>query len=311
MATYILVHGAWHGGWCWHRIVARLRQASHHVMAPDLLSLGRDCTPTRGITLASWTGQIAALAQSAREPVVLVGHSRGGIVLSEVAERIPERIRVLVYVSAFLLEDGRSLRDAAAEDSESLVMPVAMSFDDERQSVSMREEAVRDAFYGQCSEEQVVLAQSLLRPEPLAPLATPVRVSAARFGTVPRVYVECTLDRAITHGAQQRMQATLPCRERITLETDHSPFFSRVEFVVPVRARLGSHQSEMAPERGTGGVEGDHGDGRDVLNIVVLIIAMLKRRRAVSIRPNRATVRSSSPPAPRQNTNRRPASTIR
>jgi pimeloyl-ACP methyl ester carboxylesterase len=221
MATYVLVHGAWHGAWCWHRLVARLRQDSHHVIAPDLLSLGRDFTPTRGITLASWAKQIAALVQSAAEPVVLVGHSRGGIVISEVAERIPERIRALVYVSAFLLDNGRSLSDAAAEDVESLVVPVAMSFDDEHQCVSMREEAVRDAFYGECSDEHVVLAQSLLRPEPLLPLATPLHISAARFGSVARIYVECTLDRAITHAAQRRMQAALPCRERITLATDH------------------------------------------------------------------------------------------
>jgi hypothetical protein len=67
---------------------------------------------------------------------------------------------------------------------------------------------------------------SLLKPEPLAPLATPTRISAARFGGVPRMYVECTGDRAITHAAQRKMQAALPCRERITLDTDHSPFFS-------------------------------------------------------------------------------------
>src|SRR5579863_1820463 len=126
MATYILVHGAWHGAWCWHRIVARLQQASHQAIAPDLLSLGRDFTPTRSVTLASWTEQIAALVQAAPEPVVLVGHSRGGIVLSEVAERVPERIRALVYVSAFLLENGSSVRDAAAEDGNALVVPGVM-----------------------------------------------------------------------------------------------------------------------------------------------------------------------------------------
>jgi pimeloyl-ACP methyl ester carboxylesterase len=238
MATYILVHGAWHGAWCWHRIVARLQQASHHAIAPDLLSLGRDFTPTRSVTLAGWTEQIVALVQAAPEPVVLVGHSRGGIVLSEVAERVPERIRALVYVSAFLLENGSSVRDAAAEDGNALVVPGVMIFDDEHQSVSVREEAVREIFYGQCSEEQVVLARSLLRPEPLAPLATAVRTSAARFGSVPRIYVECTLDRAITHAAQRRMQTALPCRERVTLVTDHSPFFSRAEELTSVLLRL-------------------------------------------------------------------------
>jgi len=236
MATYVFVHGAWHGGWCWHRIVARLRRASHRAMAPDLYSLGRDQTPPGTVTLASWTEQIAALAQSAAEPIVLVGHSRGGIVLSEVAERIPERIRALVYVSAFLLEDGHCLQDTAAEDTEALVLPAIVVADD-HQSATIRESAVREAFYGQCSDEDVVLAQSLLRPEPLAPLATPVHVTA-RFGSVARIYVECTQDRAITHAAQRRMQAALPCRERVTLDADHSPFFCRAEELAAVLLRL-------------------------------------------------------------------------
>ena len=224
MATYVLVHGAWHGAWSWHRIVARLQRASHRVMAPDLLSLGIDGTPPGSVTLRGWTDQIVALAESANEPIVLVGHSRGGIVLSEVAERIPERIRVLVYVTAFLLEDGRSLVDSVADQPESLVPP-AMIVADDHQSATLRDDAIREAFYGRCSDDDVALARSLLKAEPLAPLATPVRTTAARFGRVPRVYVECTADRAIPHAAQRRMQSALPCARRVTLESDHSPFF--------------------------------------------------------------------------------------
>lgn len=238
MTTYVLVHGAWHGAWCWHRIVAGLQRASHRAIAPDLKSLGRDRTPPGEITLATWTDQIAALVQAQSEPVVLVGHSRGGLVLSEVAERIPERVRVLVYVTAFMLESGQSLQDFAAQDPDSLVGPATI-LDQAQGAVSIREDAVRDVFYGQCSDADVVLAKSLLMPEPLAPLATPLRLSAARFGGVPRIYVECTEDRAMTLAAQRRMQAALPCRERITLEADHSPFFSHSEILTDVLSKIG------------------------------------------------------------------------
>jgi pimeloyl-ACP methyl ester carboxylesterase len=237
MATYVLVHGAWHGGWCWHRIVARLQRASHRVMAPDLLSLGIDATPPELVTLRAWTDQIAALAESANEPIVLVGHSRGGIVLSEVAERIPEHIRVLAYVTAFLLEDGHSLVDCVAEQPDSLVTP-AMIVADDHQTATLRDDAIREAFYGRCSDDDAALARSLLKPEPLAPLATPVRTTAARFGRVPRVYVECAADRAITHAAQRHMQSALPCRERVTLESDHSPFFCCPDELAAVLLRL-------------------------------------------------------------------------
>ncbi len=237
MSTYVLVHGAWHGGWCWHRIVARLERASQRVMAPDLLSLGRDSTPPGSIALATWTEQIARLVESAAEPVVLVGHSRGGIVLSEVAEMIPERMRVLVYVTAFLLDNGQTLQDSAAQITDSLVPP-AMIPSSDRRSATVRESAVRDAFYGRCSDEDVALARALLKPEPLEPLATPVRISAARFGSVPRVYIECTDDRAITHAAQRRMQAALPCRDRVMLQSDHSPFFCRPDDLADALLRL-------------------------------------------------------------------------
>jgi len=226
MAHFVLIHGAWHGGWCWHRIVARLQRASHRVTAPDLLGLGIDSTPPGRVSLDRWTDQIVEIIESASEPVVLVGHSRGGIVLSAVAERIPERIRTLVYVTAFLLESGVSLLEAAARIAGSLVPP-AMVIAEDHCSATMRPDAVHEAFYGCCNDDEVALAMALLKPEPLAPLATPTRISAERFGRVPRVYVECLRDRAITHAAQRRMQSALPCRDRITLDTDHSPFFSR------------------------------------------------------------------------------------
>src|SRR5262249_14791327 len=162
-------------GWCWHRIVARLRRASRTAVAPDLYALGRDLTPPGSVTLASWTQQIADIVESIGEPVVLVGHSRAGIILSEVAERIPDRIRILVSVAAFLLESGQTLQDAAARIEGSLVPPAMVPSEDG--SASLRPEIVREAFYGCCSDEDVTLAQSLLRPEPLAPLATPVRTT--------------------------------------------------------------------------------------------------------------------------------------
>ena len=86
-----------------------LRGAGHRVDAPDLAGLGTDRTSLADITLATWRDQIAALVDAALEPVVLVGHSRGGIVISEVAEARPDKIARLVYLAAFLLGDGESI----------------------------------------------------------------------------------------------------------------------------------------------------------------------------------------------------------
>jgi hypothetical protein len=93
----------------------------------------------------------------------------------------------------------------------------------------LRDEVLRDAFYGACPDADFEYARTRLAPEPLKPLATPLRISDERFGRVPRAYIETLRDRAVTLAAQRRMQAALPCSPVFTLDTDHSAFLSQPE----------------------------------------------------------------------------------
>ena len=231
MSTFLLIHGAWHGAWCWHKVVPRLEKKGHRVIAPDLPSLGRDRTPVNRVSLATWREYVCQIIDAAPEPVVLVGHSRGGIVISEVAEHRPERVRTLVYLTAFLARNGQSLFDLAGSDKKSLVPP-SMVMTEDRSSSTIRDEALRDAFYGECSDDDVSLARLMVQSEPTVPLATPVTITDARFGTVPRVYIECLRDKAIPLSLHRQMQALLPCQRVLSIDTDHSPFFSRPDEVV-------------------------------------------------------------------------------
>jgi pimeloyl-ACP methyl ester carboxylesterase len=228
MSTFLLIHGAWHGAWCWYKLVPRLEKAGHTVIAPDLPAMGRDRTSVKRVSLASWREHVCEILDSLSEPVILVGHSRGGIVISEVAEHRPERIRTLVYLTAFLPANGESLFDLAGRDTLSLVGPNMVMSEDRTSSV-MRAEALREAFYGECSEEDVALARLCVQAEPTVPLATPVQITDANFGRVPRLYVECLRDKAIPLALQRQMQAALPCQRVVQIDTDHSPFFSRVD----------------------------------------------------------------------------------
>jgi len=226
MSTFLLIHGAWHGAWCWHKVVPRLEKRGHTVLAPDLPAMGIDRTAANRVSLASWRDFVCGIVDSAPEPVVLVGHSRGGIVISEVAEHRPERVRALVYVTAFLLKDGQCLFDLAASDPQSLA-PASMVMSADKSTSTLRAESLRDLFYGECSDEDFALARLCLKPEPTLPLATPIHVTAERYGSVPRVYIECHRDRAVTPRMQRDMQAASPCDQVLSLDTDHSPFFSR------------------------------------------------------------------------------------
>jgi len=114
MATFVLVHGAWHGGWCYKRVARCLRQAGHEVYTPTLTGDGeRAHLMNRTVNLETHIQDILGVIRwEELSDFVLCGHSYGGMVISGVAEKVPEKIRSLVYLDAFLPTDGQSLSDS-------------------------------------------------------------------------------------------------------------------------------------------------------------------------------------------------------
>src|SRR5512135_2022364 len=96
LSTIILVHGAWHGAWCWYKILPLLEKAGHKAIAVDLPGFGRDRTPLCEVSLQSYVDRVCAAIDEQRGRVILVAHSRGGIVISQTAEQRPERVESLV-----------------------------------------------------------------------------------------------------------------------------------------------------------------------------------------------------------------------
>lgn len=227
MNTYLLIHGAWHGAWCWHKIVPSLKKAGHRVLAIDLPSQGADKTPTSEIGPHTWADYVCDLIGTLNEPVILVGHSRGGIVLSQVAERIPDKIKTLVYLSAFMVPNGETMAGVSSLEVNSLSLATpGMKFNQKAGHVTVNDEAIEEAFYHLCSPEDVALAKSLLQPEPLIPLFTKIEITDENFGRVPRIYIELLQDRAVSLPLQRHLQEQLPCDKVISIDTDHSAFFS-------------------------------------------------------------------------------------
>ena len=228
MSVYILVHGAWHGGWCWEKVVPLLERAGHTVLAPDLPGHGSDRTAPADVTLDAYVRSVGDLLSSSPNPVILVGHSMGGIVISEVAEKHPERVETLVYVAAFLLRDGESLLDIAATDADSTLL-ANLEWAADGSSATVAAASVRATFYGRCSDADADAATARLTRQPAAPTTTAVHLSAERYGRIPRVYVECLRDCTVSPTMQRAMYEATPCRRVATLDTDHSPFYSTPE----------------------------------------------------------------------------------
>jgi pimeloyl-ACP methyl ester carboxylesterase len=227
MATYILIHGSWHGGWCFDDVKALLEAQGHHVIAPDLPGMGGDETELRAVTLQGWADFVAGLCRNApQRPVILAGHSRGGVVISQAAETAPEAIDALVYICAMMLPDGMSRAEFKALEEpnpafDALVSPVHNG------AGTIADPAQGPAVFAQLSPPgKAADAMNRLVAEPHGPRSTSLRLTAERFGSRYRIYVECTEDRTIPLSSQRLMQTLVPGAEVVTLKADHSPFLS-------------------------------------------------------------------------------------
>jgi pimeloyl-ACP methyl ester carboxylesterase len=222
----VLVHGSWHGGWCWERLVPLLEAGGHRVDAIDLPGHGADTTPISGMTLESYAERVAERVEAAGAPVILVGHSMGGMAVTQAAELVPERIAKLVYVTAFLPNDGQSLPDLVAGDPDDLVQK-NLVVDETAGTGIVAEHALKEAMYEECSDDDIARTTSRLVPESLAAMGAPVSITEERAGTVPRVYIECVRDKAIPIRKQRLMHNTRGVDQVLEIDTDHSPFLSR------------------------------------------------------------------------------------
>lgn len=227
MATFVLVHGGWHGGWCWQRVAPLLEREGHTVLAPDLPGHGADGTPLCERPWERYAESITDLVEAQAEPVILVGHSSGGMVISEAARLRPDRIAALVYLAAFLLPVGVAPRVVIGEASGSLLME-ALVVDTAAGMMTIRPDMVRDVFYHDCDDADAAWAIAQLRPEPLILPGHDVNGGRDAIGepAVPRFYIETTHDRALPLAVQRQMHQALPCQEVFTLNTSHSPFLS-------------------------------------------------------------------------------------
>ena len=194
------------------------------MIAPTLPAMDGDLEALATVTLDDWAAFVVEQAKAIDGPVILCGHSRGGIVISSAAERDPDAFEALVYIAAFMLPSGMNLieaRDSMPRNDafDSGLSPVAKGA-----ALAMSPETAARIFYQDCDPADSAEAAARLVPEPVAPLGTPLALTDARYGRVPRHYVACTLDEAIPLVQQRTMLETLPCASVTTLESGHSPF---------------------------------------------------------------------------------------
>jgi len=222
MTNFLLIHGACHGGWCWERVTPLLAAAGHSVAAPDLPGHGDDTTPMSELSLERYGEFVAELAAS-NGPVMLVGHSMAGAVISRAAEAVPDQIERLVYLTAYLPKSGESLATLARRDTEALTASERVEIDGV-DCFAITRDAARRAFYQDAGDADFEAAMARIGPEPVSIFREKAVFTEDRFGRIPRSYIHCTQDKAIGYTLQREMVRDTPCASVLTLESGHSPF---------------------------------------------------------------------------------------
>jgi pimeloyl-ACP methyl ester carboxylesterase len=214
--TYILVHGAWGGAWCWRDVGEELDRRGVAWKAVDLPSSRNGADPSTG--LAQDAAAVAALA-SGEGPFILVAHSYGGAVVSEVASNI-DNLQRCIYVAALVVLPGESATEASRRVHVRTRLDDAIEVDGEY--LRLNPDGAIQALYGDCTPETAKWAVEQLSTQTVASFRSH-RESENRF--TERIYVRCTNDHAVDPQVQQLMSEE--CDFAMSLESEHSPFLSQ------------------------------------------------------------------------------------
>lgn len=235
--TYVLVHGAFQDASAWSMVTPVLEAAGNTVIAINLPGRGDDTTPITDINLTLYRDAVVSAIESQDQSVILVGHSFGGMVISAVAEAIPDRIERLVYLAAYLPRTGESLLDIASSEPDAQDAGFIIGDDG---YISLPAEIFPFAFCPDCTPEQVTVVSESQLSEPVAPLAEPVTLTDENFGRIPKTYILTAFDLAVSPKLQIMMLANTPVDQVFGIQTGHTPYITAPETLANLLIEAGN-----------------------------------------------------------------------
>lgn len=222
MARFLLVHGAWHGAWCWSRLQEWLQRQGHAVETIDLPGVGEAPDALGVVGLDDCARAIAAAIGD--EPAWLVGHSLGGAAITAAAAMRPEGVKALVYVAASAPLVDESHLQALGLGPAGAAVP-RMIVDAERGVAALSRQDRIQAFYTRCPDDLAAWAADRCATwQALGPAVDPIPRDPPT--SIARFYVQCAGDETIPLETQAAMCARLTLAGCAVLDTDHSPFLS-------------------------------------------------------------------------------------
>ncbi|GAO44679.1 alpha/beta fold hydrolase [Flavihumibacter petaseus] len=236
--TYVLVHGAWQAPYVWDAVAADLTAKGNKVITVELPGHGSDSTPAHTLSLDAYTAKVTDAISATSDTVILVGHSMGGMVISNTAERLPSRIKKLVYIGAFLPENGQSLADLAFSDPASQLGPKLIEAPDHL-TLDVKQDSLTYLFINDGTEEGKKSVLDHYRAEPAIPFGNKVALSGENFGSVSKVYIKTLQDIVISPALQDRMIQKAGITKVYEVNTSHSPFLAQPHAVSDFLLKIG------------------------------------------------------------------------
>ena len=229
MSHYILLHGAWEESRMWDDVSPILQQNGHTVTAIDLPGHGANKHPNSLVTTSSYIQAVVDVITQLDHQVILVGHSMNGALISHVAEQIPEKIKRLIYVTAFLLKDGGSVLEAMQNDPAGGALPEVV-FSEDQAYATLPEPALRRIGFHDIEESAIQRFLPLMAEwQATEPFMAKLVLSDKNFGSVPKTYIRTGMDKMVSPALQDTMIGNWEVESVLDLESGHFPAFSQPE----------------------------------------------------------------------------------
>ncbi len=237
--TYVLVHGAWQAPYVWDAVSAKLKAKGNKVIVVELPGHGSNNIATHTLSLDVYSDKVIESISKVQGKVILVGHSMGGMVITNVAEKAPSKISKLVYIGAFLPTSGQALTDLAYSDPDSKLGPSLVPSADQL-TLDVKRENLISLFIADGSKADQDKVVKNYRPEPAIPFTNKVTLTAEAFGKVDKIYIKTLNDIVISPGLQDLMIAGAGIKTVFTINSSHSPFLAQPDELAGILLKVGA-----------------------------------------------------------------------
>jgi pimeloyl-ACP methyl ester carboxylesterase len=225
MKTIILVHGAFQGSYSWNVLSGMLKDIGYHVIAPELPGHGRNTADLEQVRFHDYTKAITDVLDKTAGKAVLIGHSMGGLVISAVAEQLPNKVERLIYVAGLIPYHGSSLIEIGVRDVNSVWGEIVEPSENPHE-VRIKKEYIIPVLCQNIHPDMEQLVLNNYHPEPAVPFTEPVLVSDECWGQIQKHYVFCSQDKSVSYAQQKDMVNKAGIISTNTLDSDHTPQLS-------------------------------------------------------------------------------------